>query len=553
MTLSELPAAVKQIRKKTKRFPHAFVTPLRNCYAFAATIALLLVANGVTAHAQNAPAVASGEQRFHFTEKPGPDGVGLKVVEQYDFSRSYRPLIDELGKPVQGERARPLQTLIWYPAQKGSGKAMTVGDYGDLLATETTFGKPEITEDWKKWLDSMKPTLKDSMWAVRDARPLTGRFPVVIYAPSFSSMSWENADLCEYLASHGYVVVASPDMGATARGMTGDLAGVNAQAQDISFLIGYAQTLPNTDMSKIAVGGFSWGGISNLFAAARDNRIDALFAFDGSMRYFPGLVKTAEVHPENMTMPMIFFTQGPTTIEQQARRTVNKDNDGPNVLNAWTHGDLITVDDLALNHVEHSSMYQRNEDIWKYYPSSQKADYSRADGIVGYAWIARYTLEFLDAYLKHDVEAMAFLKKKPAEVGVPPHMLTVDFRAAKGMPATLDAFRVEIGKQGFDHAPAIYAAMLKDNPDFKLDEAGVNQWGLDLMEKNHVSEATELLKLNVQVFPNSSNAYDSLGEAYMKAGQKQLAIDNYKKSLELDPENDNAKEKLKALDAAPGH
>jgi Tfp pilus assembly protein PilF len=81
----------------------------------------------------------------------------------------------------------------------------------------------------------------------------------------------------------------------------------------------------------------------------------------------------------------------------------------------------------------------------------------------------------------------------------------------------------------------------------------VNQWGLDLMEKNHVSEATELLKLNVQVFPNSSNAYDSLGEAYMKAGQKQLAIDNYKKSLELDPENDNAKEKLKALDAAPGH
>lgn len=198
-------------------------------------------------------------------------------------------------------------------------------------------------------------------------------------------------------------------------------------------------------------------------------------------------------------------------------------------------------------------MYQRNEDIWKYYPSSQKADYTRADGIVGYAWIARYTLEFLDAYLKHDAEAMAFLKKKPAEVGVPPHLLTVDFRAAKGMAPTLDAFRVELGKQGFDHASAIYAAMLKDNADFKLDEAAVNQWGLDLMEKNHLTEATELLKLNVQVFPSSSNAYDSLGEAYMKAGQKQLAIDNYKKSLELDPENDNAKEKLKALDAAPGH
>jgi dienelactone hydrolase len=398
----------------------------------------------------------------------------------------------------------------------------------------------------------MKLTLKDPMWAVRNAPLLPGRFPVVIYAPSLSSMSWENADLCEYLASHGYVVVASPDMGAKSRNMTLDLAGVDAQAQDISFLIGYAQTLPNTDMSEIAVAGFSWGGISNLFAAARDNRIRALVALDGSMRYYPGLVKAAtDVHPEQMTIPMLFFTQGPTSLEKLARHSISKDTDGPNVLNAWTHGDLITVDDIALVHVEHSSMYQRNEDVWKDYPSNRKADYSRADGMVGYAWVTRYTLEFLDAYLKHDAQAMAFLKKTPAEVGVPPHMMTVDFRAGKGIPATLEAFRAELGQQGFDHAPAIYAAMLKDQPDFKLDEAAVDAWAYDLMDENHLPEATHLFKLNVQVFPGSWNAYDSLGEAYMKAGQKQLAIDNYKKSLELNPANDNAKEKLKVLETAP--
>jgi tetratricopeptide (TPR) repeat protein len=171
--------------------------------------------------------------------------------------------------------------------------------------------------------------------------------------------------------------------------------------------------------------------------------------------------------------------------------------------------------------------------------------------MVGYAWITRYTLEFLDAYLKHDAQAMAFLKKTPAEVGVPPHMITVDFRAGKGIPATLEAFRAGLGRQGFDHAPEIYAAMLKDQPDFKLDEGAVNQWARDLMEKNHLAEATDLFKLNVQVFPGSWNAYDSLGEAYMKAGQKQLAIDNYEKSLKLNPENDNAKEKLKVLQTEP--
>jgi tetratricopeptide (TPR) repeat protein len=542
----------RQIREAFDcNFFHNGARPMRSIVL---AVSFLLIAFVAAAHTQDIPVAASGNQRFHFTEKPGPDAVGLKVVEQYDFSRSYRSVTDELGKPYQGERARPLQTLIWYPAEKTSGKPMMVGDYSDLLATETSFGRPELSPDWKQWIDGMKPTLKDSMWAVRNAPLLAGRFPVVIYAPSLSSMSWENADLCEYLASHGYVVVASPDMGATSRDMTSDLGGINAQAQDISFLIGYAQTLPNTEMSKIAVAGFSWGGISNLFAAARDNRIDALVALDGSMRYFPGLVKAAtDVHPEQMTIPMLFFTQGPTSLEKLARHSISKDTEGPNVLNAWTHGDLITVDDMALVHTEHSSMYQRNEDIWKDYPSSRKADYSRADGIVGYAWVARYTLEFLDAYLKHDTQAIAFLKKAPADVGVPPHMMTVDFRAGKGIPATLDAFRAELGRQGFDHAPAIYAVMLKDQPDFKLDEDAVIRWAYDLMEQNHLSEATDLFKLDVQVFPGSWNGYDSLGEAYMKAGQKQLAIDSYKKSLELNPANDDAKEKLQVLETAPAH
>jgi dienelactone hydrolase len=148
------------------------------------------------------------------------------------------------------------------------------------------------------------------------------------------------------------------------------------------------------------VAGFSWGGISNLFAAARDNRIDALVALDGSMRYFPGLVKQAgDVHPEQMTIPLLYFAEGEITLEDQTRYFSDKSkSDGPNVLNAWTHGDLITVHMLGFVHTEHSSMYQRNEDIWKGFAADHKADYEREDGITGYAWLARYTLQFLDAY-----------------------------------------------------------------------------------------------------------------------------------------------------------
>jgi Flp pilus assembly protein TadD len=63
----------------------------------------------------------------------------------------------------------------------------------------------------------------------------------------------------------------------------------------------------------------------------------------------------------------------------------------------------------------------------------------------------------------------------------------------------------------------------------------------------HIPEAIEVFKLNVEAFPGSSNVYDSLGEAYFKNGDTKNAINNYRKSLELDPGNANAKEMLSNL------
>jgi dienelactone hydrolase len=380
---------------------------------------------------------AESQVLFRFTEKPGSYKVGLKVVEQYDPARTFHGAVDDLGKPNIEERARPLQTLVWYPARRNNDNAMTVGDYGKLLVTETNFSGTQMPQEWKPWINAMAPTLKDKLWAVRDAQAIADKFPVVIYAPSFGLMAWENADLCEYLASHGYVVIASPDMGAMNRGMTLDLPGLDAQAADISFLITFARTLPDTDVSEVAVAGFSWGGLSNLLAASRDSRIRVLVALDGSMRYYAGLAKEAGIHPEQMTIPLLFFAQGEISLENIERNHSAPEQTGPNVLNRWVHGDLMTVHDLALNHTEHSSMYQRNEDVWKDFPATQKGDYDRDDGVVGYAWMARYTWKFLDAYLKNDPGAMAFLKRAPAKNGVPKHYMTTEFRPARSLAASL--------------------------------------------------------------------------------------------------------------------
>ena len=72
--------------------------------------------------------------------------------------------------------------------------------------------------------------------------------------------------------------------------------------------------------------------------------------------------------------------------------------------------------------------------------------------------------------------------------------------------------------------------------------------GYFLLGKEKIDDAIKTFQLNVEQFPESSNVYDSLGEAYMNNGDKKLAIKNYKKSLKLNPDNNNATEMLKKLE-----
>ena len=69
-------------------------------------------------------------------------------------------------------------------------------------------------------------------------------------------------------------------------------------------------------------------------------------------------------------------------------------------------------------------------------------------------------------------------------------------------------------------------------------ERSVNSAGYALMADGKVKEAIELFKVNVQLYPQSWNVYDSLGEAYANAGETALAIQNYEKSLQLNPKNE---------------
>jgi len=82
---------------------------------------------------------------------------------------------------------------------------------------------------------------------------------------------------------------------------------------------------------------------------------------------------------------------------------------------------------------------------------------------------------------------------------------------------------------------------------YDFQEQQLNSLGYQLLKMEKIKEAIEVFKLNVEVYPQSYNVYDSLAEAYMINGDKELAIKNYERSLELNPKNSNAVEMLKKL------
>lgn len=112
--------------------------------------------------------------------------------------------------------------------------------------------------------------------------------------------------------------------------------------------------------------------------------------------------------------------------------------------------------------------------------------------------------------------------------------------ALYGEPRALTALNAELRRRGYAQAPAAVKAVRQKYPELFLSEDYVNSWGYRLMRDGRLLDALALFKLNVSLYPNGWNTYDSLAETYDKLGNRPLAIANYKRSLSLNPANANA-------------
>ena len=104
----------------------------------------------------------------------------------------------------------------------------------------------------------------------------------------------------------------------------------------------------------------------------------------------------------------------------------------------------------------------------------------------------------------------------------------------KGLEAALEAYT--------DLRAAYYG-----KGTYNFGEGALNEFGYALLRNDDTAGAIQIFTLNAETFPESANVWDSLAEAHMKAGDNALAERYYQKSLDLDPNNDNAKAMLEKL------
>ena len=454
---------------------------------------------------------------------PGPYAVGFRQLERHDSSRVHRLPRDLEGRPRTGERSRPIRVSIWYPAAAAARAPMTWGDYAAMVAGEERFGTLSAEQIARGRQTLFRfPLLTDLSLeqrarlealpskAVRDAEPAPGRFPLILYSLGSAVLGHVTP---EYLASHGYVVVQSPRLGAFAGLPPDNRDGLDilTKVADMDFLINTMREFPSADVQTLAAIGFSAGGrwaLSKVMANA-DVRcvvsLDSVMLFkDATQEAWKGL---PFFNPEAVRVPLLHMI----------RRAWVPQEDPP-LWDAMRYADrtAMVFEDPKLDHLDFQSVG------FALTLAGTRTEAAPAIARAFSIW-NRYTLAFLDAHVKGDAEAKRFLARPPTENGVPAAVLTVSRKAEEPAPVTLAEILNAVDETDVASVERAYRRGWKEGE--RPPEDALNLTGYNLLFSGRIPEAIRLLAVNAEAFPSSPNAWDSLADAYLAAGDRPKARD----------------------------
>lgn len=478
----------------------------------------------------------------------GTYAVGFKHLDLYDYARTYRTPIPAPNH--NAAQSRPVPASIWYPAVKpsqssfmpfeeyvfaynatlaGSYKGLTLEDKTRLRSEYAAQTFAEVSfERVTMLLDTATATIKDA------APDSSKRFPVVLYAPGWGSTPLNHTVTCEYLASHGYIVVSTPARG-TNSVMTLGIRDVEAQARDLEFMLAQLHDFPNADTTRVATVGFSLGDAAALLVAMRNENVHAVVSLDGTtgFSHFQGLhAQSTSFDTGRMRAAFLYMNaQGKAFTDIK-------------LINSFKYADRYILSFKGFGHTD----FIARKMIARIPTNTIDANYKQ-----GYEAVCEYTRRFLNAYTKTESDNRQAPDMQPTRVLAAKDFLITQSFKALAPPPTEEEFAQSIMESGgITKARQIYAKIKRENPEAVFfREAMLEALAVNLLDAKRTKEAIEVCLLNVEAHPQSFRAHNNLGEAYAANDDKELAIRSYSTALKLKPNNVEAIEALKELVVKP--
>ena len=371
--------------------------------------------------------------------KPGLYAVGYRTIFTRDLSRP--ALVDNKtsngSQIASGNSAgRQMQISIWYPAKIGRRPSyLRFEEYVFMLASEMDPRK--LTEQDRQASRKafiagpisrgaseakLNSLLQMETAAIKNAPVAKGQFPLVVFIHGSPP---QQSIMCEFLASHGFVVAAVPSKGSFTYDFDVALSGLETLIRDTEFVMTTARELPFVANGKLGLIGMSFGSAAVIGFQTRHPELRAMISLDGGI---------GEGGVGNLITRTPYFNINRIKASLLHLYTPNNPHLDLKHIKSYTQSTRYLVTIPRMRHgdfVAYGMLEQFVPKMFGEAPGDTKA---------GFEWLCRYSLNFLQAYVNGDAAGLTFLQQTAEKNGVPKDLLQVDVMPAeKATPASAAA------------------------------------------------------------------------------------------------------------------
>ena len=461
---------------------------------------------------------------------------GFRLIETTDSTRSY-----PAGEG--GLAPRPMRIYVWYPAKQTDGERMKIGEYvrmglEDLRTTilPVPLAKGVAPDKLQSFLDSPAA-------AVRDAEAGPGKYPLLIFGQGlFYESAFSNFVICEFLASHGYVVAACPLLGTRYRLVNRNVEDLETEVRDMEFAMAAAGALPFADRGKLGVIGYDLGGMAGLILCMRHPEVGAFLSLDSGIldKHPMGIPHSHPQYREDrFTIPWMHMTQ------DQFIRTEKERAAESSLFERKSFGPSYLVHVPTPNHGDFSSyaalgVAAEGPGYWERPVSDSRSLYEK---------ISRLSLAFFESVFKNDGAALDGYLAAGASAIQDTTSFKIEYKKGSAAPPAEDTLVRLIIERGIGEARPLIEGIRRNSPALEpIDESVLNWLGLHFLYWwGRGEEAAGVFEVACVLHPASWKASYNLGDAYSALGRTEEAIRSYKRSLELNPKNEYAKAAIERL------